>query len=120
MLFGVALVGLLAFVHMAGSMQSSKYDYMKLEMLPRFSAKEFCSCLYVVGQEEKYCRKYISPKFNFGGVIIRLHWLVSTYIEDKGANVEGNDTKKTIRSQVLGWYNARAQFDSVSGCRLLF
>lgn len=107
------VIGIAAFVYFAGSVQSSKYDYTKLEMLPRFSAKEFCSCLFVVGQTEDYCREYINPKFNLGGLTIKLSWLVSTF-------VESNTTKKLTRSQVLGWYTAKAQYDPEQGCRLVF
>ncbi len=99
---------------------SGRYDFHKLEMLPRFAAKEYCSCLYVVQQTEGYCLDFINPKVRLGGRSIHLNWLVRTEIVGPKSAANDPINPKSTRSSVLGFYPATAQFDPNNGCRLVF
>lgn len=92
---------------------AAKYDYSKLDMLPRFAAKEYCSCIFVVKQNEDYCKEFVNPKVSLFGTRISVNWIVGTStIEDTAA--------KDTRSSVLGFLRAEAEFIPNKGCRLRF
>ena len=90
----------------------SPYDYTEWEMLPRFVAKEFCSCLYIVEQSPSYCHDYVvGTKVNLAGFLrIKTSWLASPQIEKE---------KKEIQSSFLGFFTTKAQFHPDHGCRLV-
>jgi hypothetical protein len=68
-----------------------------LELLTGFAAKETCSCVFVVGQDEAYCKDFGSPSFP------------TTITIDKSA--------KTVTSSA-GISTRTARFADGAGCTL--
>lgn len=77
-----------------------RYAADDLELLTAFSAKEMCSCMFVVGQTEDFCRTMTKQAPDVKSVTI-----------DRDA--------KTVRSQAVMMWGARARYvDKRHGCVL--
>ena len=51
-----------------GSCGSRYYNNSEFTLLTRLDAKEMCSCVFVVGQTEEYCREYVRLGIPFPGL----------------------------------------------------
>ncbi|MFO0726988.1 MAG: amidase [Myxococcota bacterium] len=77
-----------------------RYQDNDLELLTAYRAKELCSCLFVMGQTEDYCRAYTVAAPNL-------------------ARFEIDRAGKTVRASAVLMWNARARWvSSREGCRL--
>jgi hypothetical protein len=77
-----------------------QYSYNDLQLLTGYTAKELCSCLFVIGQDEDYCREWTraTPE-------------VASYRIDPAA--------KSVRAQSILFWGARARFvNDADGCVL--
>lgn len=69
-------------------------------ILSAYSAKEYCSCRYVMGQSEGYCRGYVKQ------------WLPLSSLEDDATHARVA-ARGLGQSATAGWVGPR------QGCRLL-
>ena len=77
-----------------------KYDTGLFHLASGYNAKEVCSCLFVIGQDEATC-----------AAIVRVSPAVARFQVDHA--------QKTVRSRSLGGWSRTARFiDARSGCRL--
>lgn len=69
-------------------------------ILSAYSAKEYCSCRFVMGFEQAYCRGYVKQ------------WLPLSLLEE-------NTPQRHITAEGLGRRNQAAWLGPREGCRLL-
>ena len=69
-------------------------------ILSAYSAKEYCSCRFVMGFDEAYCRSYVKQ------------WLPLSRLEEDGP-------QRRVRAEGLGQRNQAAWQGAQAGCRLL-
>jgi hypothetical protein len=69
------------------------------DIISGYTAKEYCSCRYVVNQPADYCRAYVKQ------------WLSSTLNDDP--------VKKAVRASGLGRTTSAAWVGQREGCRLV-
>jgi hypothetical protein len=92
------LLGALATACSAGG--GREYDNNDLQLITAYTAKEMCSCLFVMEQDEAYCRTWT-----------RQSPAIYTLRIDTGA--------KVVESSAGMLWGARARFESARvGCRL--
>lgn len=76
---------------------------VELQLFPTiisaYTAKEYCSCRYVMSQSADYCQSYVKQ------------WLPSTLVEDQAA--------RRITASGLGRVSSAVWEGSRQGCRLL-
>jgi len=78
----------------------ARYDQNDLELLTAYSAKEMCSCLFVMGQTEAFCRTWTKQAPDV-----------------KSVTIDRQD--KSVRAQAVMMWGARARFvDRRHGCVL--
>lgn len=97
---GALLLALLAGCGEEASRVVRPYAYNDLQLLSRYTAKEACSCLFVMEMDEAYCRAWVvaNPP-------------VATFSFDK--------EEKTVDSSVLLLWGGHARFiDDQLGCQL--
>ncbi len=83
-----------------GCSKAEPYRTGKLSMLSAFSAKEMCTCLFVVERSETFCREYVKQ------------WPPVTW-------VSVNHGAKTVSARALLFYASRARWVSRDyGCIL--
>lgn len=76
------------------------YQNSDLELSPAYTAKEACSCIFVMGQTEEYCRAWTKASPD-----------VATFRVDSNA--------KAVEASALLLWGARARFvDERTGCVL--
>lgn len=68
------------------------------DIISAYTAKEYCSCRYVVNNPAEYCRAYVKQ------------WLPSDVQDDEG--------NKTVSANGLGRSNSAAWIGTRQGCRL--
>ncbi|MCY4644154.1 MAG: hypothetical protein OXB88_06000 [Bacteriovoracales bacterium] len=69
----------------------------------KYYAKETCSCLFVTGQQEEFCREILKQKS------VKIKY-----------SLEIDYTTKTVSSSILTIFRAKAQWQDLHrGCRLL-
>ena len=69
-------------------------------ILSAYSAKEYCSCRFVMGFDQAYCRGYVKQ------------WLPLSSLEE-------DRQQRLVRAAGLGQHNAAAWQSAQAGCRLL-
>jgi len=69
-------------------------------ILSAYSAKEYCSCRFVMGFDQAYCRGYVKQ------------WLPLSSLEE-------DRQQRLVRATGLGQHNAAAWQSAQAGCRLL-
>lgn len=69
------------------------------DIISAYTAKEYCSCRYVLNNPADYCRAYVKQ------------WLPS--------DVQDDTTKKTVSASGLGRSNSAVWIGARQGCRLL-
>jgi hypothetical protein len=69
------------------------------DIISAYTAKEYCSCRYVMNNPAEYCRAYVKQ------------WLPSVVHDD--------ERNKTVSANGLGRSNSAAWIDARRGCRLL-
>lgn len=93
----------------------SKYRYDKLAVLARFAAKDYCTCRYVIGQTDEYCREYVDAEIPLLGFRVKLGW--TTKISTRPvANESGYTAVVNTRSLLAA--TAEARYYGEAGCRL--
>lgn len=96
------LSGLLLFVGCSSTADDGTplYDNSDLELITSFTAKEMCSCLFVMEKDEAYCRVWTK----------QAPAVASAHIDFEA---------KTVASGAVGFWDARARFvDDRRGCVL--
>lgn len=92
---GIATLALLALALAANWVQLAAFP----GILPGFTAKEYCSCRFVMGQSDGYCRGYVAQWLPISGIAV----------DEAGKKVTARGTG-VLRS--ARWLSAR------EGCRL--
>jgi len=69
-------------------------------ILSAYSAKEYCSCRFVMGFDQAYCRGYVKQ------------WLPLSSLEE-------DRQQRLVRATGLGQHNAATWQSAQAGCRLL-
>jgi len=69
-------------------------------ILSAYSAKEYCSCRFVMGFDQAYCRGYVKQ------------WLLLSSLEE-------DRQQRLVRATGLGQHNAATWQSAQAGCRLL-
>lgn len=69
------------------------------DIISAYTAKEYCSCRYVVNNPAQYCRAYVKQ------------WLPS--------EIQDDETGKTVSANGLGRSNSAVWIGARQGCRLL-
>lgn len=81
--------------------QNDGYPNHDLYMLPRYKAKETCSCMFVMNRDEEYCRAFTFANPNLATMSIDLE-------------------QKSIQAESLLYWSATAQWQAPkTGCVLL-
>ncbi|PRA45903.1 MULTISPECIES: amidase [Pseudomonas] len=70
------------------------------DILSAYTAKEYCSCRYVVGQSQAYCQGYVKQYLPLSGLV-------------------DDAEQKRVTASGLGRSNTAAWIGSRQGCRLL-
>ena len=96
--YGVLSIALLGMAIWAWFERKALVDFPGI--LPAYSAKEYCSCRFVMGWDEGYCRGYVKQ------------YLPLTRLE------EHTDTRRVL-AQGLGRQSQAAWQGPREGCRLL-
>ena len=102
-----ALVGGLALLKIAASDIKTRYAYDKLEMLARFSAKEYCTCRFVLERSREECDAYIDAYVPVFGKKLHTIWITKI-----------TEMENIIAARTLFFVAANATFQSERGCLL--
>lgn len=103
----VALLVGIFLLKLATSDLKTRYAYDKLEMLARFSAKEYCTCRFVHERSPEECLEYIDAYVPVFGKKLHTIWITKV-----------SETEKNIAARTLFFVDAKAQFTSPEGCLL--
>lgn len=92
-------MGLIALAFITSGCDLNEISYLKMGL--GFEAKELCSCLFVVGQTEAFCRDYVK-------------------VDEINPKLEIDYTKKETSAHYAGIFVERAQWhDEDSGCKIV-
>jgi len=94
----LALLVALALLGWAWLERESLADFPGI--LSAYSAKEYCSCRFVMGFDQAYCRGYVKQ------------WLPLSSLEE-------DRQQRLVRATGLGQHNAATWQSAQAGCRLL-
>ena len=93
---------------------SNRYPaYHRFAVMARFIAKEYCSCRFVVGRGDKYCRAYVNTSINVG-LGIRLSTVGLSRIK-----VHSREFYQEVMVSPLGMAWQRATYQTNTLCRLV-
>ena len=82
------------------SCQGEGYDNHDLELLTRYKAKDFCSCMFVMKRDENYCRDWTVASPNL-------------------ASIKVDKELKVVRTQAIHYWSATARYiNERTGCTL--
>ena len=82
------------------SCQAEGYDNHDLELLTRYKAKDFCSCMFVMKREEAYCRDWTVASPNL-------------------ASIKVDEEAQTVTTQAIHYWSATARYTGErTGCTL--
>jgi hypothetical protein len=78
----------------------NRYKQNDLELLPAFTSKSMCSCMFVMKQTEAFCREW-------------------TRVDPDAKTISIDTEAKTVEAQTLGLWGGKARFISQrKGCVL--
>lgn len=96
----IGVLGLLLVGACGGDGAFKLYDNNDLELVTSYTAKEACSCLFVMEQDEAFCRAWVAA---------------SPAVAEFTVDTEA----KVVKSNALLMWDAKARFvDDRTGCRL--
>ena len=76
------------------------YDNHDLELLTRYKAKDFCSCMFVMQRDEDYCRDWTVASPNL-------------------ASIKVDKEERTVTTQAIHYWSATARYTGQkTGCTL--
>ncbi len=82
------------------SCKADRYDNHDLELLTRYKAKDFCSCMFVMQRDEDYCRDWTVASPNL-------------------ASIKVNEEDRTVTTQAIHYWSATARYTGAkTGCAL--
>ena len=82
------------------SCKNHTYDNHDLELLTRYKAKDFCSCMFVMKRDEDYCRDWTVAAPNL-------------------ASIKVDQEEKTVTTQAIHYWSATARYTGErTGCTL--
>lgn len=96
--FSVLLGALVPVLASCGSSSRRVYDNNDLELVTAYTAKDACSCLFVMEREEAFCRAFVKA-------------------DPAVAQLTIDSEKKVVETSALLLWGARARYvDARSGC----
>jgi hypothetical protein len=93
-----ALLLLAPLLAAAGCDNAGRYERNDLELVTAYTAKDFCSCMFVMGRDEAYCRAW-------------------TQANPQVARVEVDAQHKVVRTSALSLWSGAARWKNErEGC----